>query len=167
MNDANPTPPGKWPEFAAPAPGSNPPPPVIPPTSSKLGDNESERKPISGLVEAVEAILRQPRRVMFQLMQPGPGGLIAALLGIAVISSLIYGIVVGTFSGEEQIWAAPLKIVAGLFISALICLPSLYIFSCLGGSQARLVEVFGLVAGLLALMTVLLIGFAPVAWVFS
>ena len=26
---------------------------------------------------------------------------------------------------------------------------------------------FGLVAGLLALMTVLLIGFAPVAWVFS
>lgn len=52
-------------------------------------------------------------------------------------------------------------------ISALICLPSLYIFSCLSGSQARLAEVFGLLAGLLALTTVLLIGFAPVAWVFS
>ena len=55
----------------------------------------------------------------------------------------------------------------GLVISALICLPSLYIFSCLSGSQARLVEVFGLLAGLLALTTILLIGFAPVAWVFS
>jgi hypothetical protein len=52
-------------------------------------------------------------------------------------------------------------------ISALICLPSLYIFTCLGGSQARLVEVFGLLAGLLMLMTLLLIGFAPVAWIFS
>ena len=166
MNDQNPT--GNWPEFASSTPGSGaPPPPVIPPAGPTLGADEGERRPISGLVEAVEAILRQPRRVMFQLMQPSPGRLIAALLAIAAISSLIYGLVVGTFSGAEQLWAAPVKIFAGLFISALICLPSLYIFSCLGGSQARLVEVFGLVAGLLALMTVLLIGFAPVAWVFS
>ena len=81
--------------------------------------------------------------------------------------SLIYGVVVGTFSGGTQLWAAPVKIAAGLMISALICLPSLYIFTCLGGSQARLVEVFGLLAGLLMLMTILLIGFAPVAWIFS
>jgi len=52
-------------------------------------------------------------------------------------------------------------------ISALICLPSLYIFTCLSGSQARLVEVFGLLVGLLMLMTLLLVGFAPVAWIFS
>jgi hypothetical protein len=37
----------------------------------------------------------------------------------------------------------------------------------LSGSRARVVEVFGLVAGLLTLMTVLLISFAPVAWIFS
>jgi hypothetical protein len=37
----------------------------------------------------------------------------------------------------------------------------------LSGSQARLVEICGLFAGLLMLMTVLLIGFAPVAWIFS
>jgi hypothetical protein len=80
---------------------------------------------------------------------------------------LIYGVVAGTFSGGTQLWAAPVKIAAGLMISALICLPSLYIFTCLGGSQARLVEVFGLLAGLLMLMTILLIGFAPVAWIFS
>jgi hypothetical protein len=58
-------------------------------------------------------------------------------------------------------------VAGGLVFSALICLPSLYIFSCLSGSKARLVEVVGLIAGLLALMTVLLVGFAPVAWVFS
>ncbi len=49
----------------------------------------------------------------------------------------------------------------------MICLPSLYIFACLSGSQARLGEICGLVAGLLMLMTILLIGFAPVAWLFS
>jgi hypothetical protein len=56
---------------------------------------------------------------------------------------------------------------AGLLIATIICLPSLYIFACLSGSQARLAEMFGLVAGLLMLMTLLLVGFAPVAWLFS
>jgi hypothetical protein len=55
----------------------------------------------------------------------------------------------------------------GLFVSAVICMPSLYIFTCLSGSQARLREVIGFVAGLLLLMSVLLLGFAPVAWIFS
>jgi hypothetical protein len=86
---------------------------------------------------------------------------------VAVVGSLVYGLVVGAFSGGMQLWAAPLKVAGGLLVSALICLPSLYIFSCLGGSQARLGEVAGLLAGLLALMTLLLLGFAPVAWIFS
>lgn len=167
MNDQNPPPhPSSSPGFSNPAI-----PPFIPPAPSPSGaalaGDAAERVPITGVISAIEAILRHPRRVMFQVRQPKPGSLIAALLIITVVCSLIYGIVVGTFSGAEQYWAAPVKIVAGLMISALICLPSLYIFSCLGGSQARLVEVFGLLAGLLALMTVLLIGFAPVAWVFS
>ncbi len=81
--------------------------------------------------------------------------------------SLIYGVVVGTFSMGDQLWAAPVKIAGGLLFASLICLPSLYIFTCLSGSQARLAEICGLVAGLLMLMTILLIGFAPVAWLFS
>ena len=118
-------------------------------------------------MSAVESILRQPRRVMFQLREPGAGKVITALVLIAIVCSVVYGVVVGTFSGGTQLWAAPVKIAAGLVISAVICLPSLYIFSCLSGTQARLIEVVGMIAGLLALMTVLLIGFAPVAWVFS
>jgi hypothetical protein len=67
----------------------------------------------------------------------------------------------------DQLWAAPVKIAGGLLFATLICLPSLYIFTCLSGAQARLVEVCGLLAGLLMLMTILLVGFAPVAWIFS
>ncbi len=148
-------------------------PPIIPnsnmPTDPNppLGTSPEDQAPIVGVIAAIEAILRQPRRVIFQLRQATTGQLIAGLLVIAFACSLVYGFVVGTFSGNDQLWAAPAKIAAGLFLSALICLPSLYIFSCLSGSEARLREVCGLIAGLLALMTVLLIGFAPVAWIFS
>lgn len=137
------------------------------PGAIPLGDAPDDSAPVSGVFGAVEAVLRQPRRIAYQLRQPGSGGIIAALLAIAVACSLIYGVVVGTFSGDQQLWIAPLKICFGLMFAALICLPSLYIFSCLGGSKARLVEVSGLLAGLLALLTVLLVGFAPVALVFS
>jgi hypothetical protein len=147
-------------------------PPQIPPVISsggarQLGDDPLERVAIPNVIAAIEALLRHPRRMMFQLRQPGAGKLIAAMLFISIACSLTYGVVVGTFSGGQQLWIAPVKIAAGLMVSALICLPSLYIFNCLSGSQARLAEVFGLLAGLLMLMTILLIGFAPVAWIFS
>jgi hypothetical protein len=132
-----------------------------------LGERPEEREPIPNVVTAVEAILRQPRRVMYQLRQPGSERLIGSMFALAVLCSLIYGFVVGTFSMGDQLWAAPVKIAGGLLFSALICLPSLYIFTCLSGSHARLVEICGLIAGLLLLMTILLIGFAPVAWLFS
>jgi hypothetical protein len=146
-------------------PALTPPPPIYGPRP--LGDDPAEQEPIPNAIVAIEALLRQPRRVMFQLRQPGAGKLIGLMLLVAVACSLIYGVVVGSFSGHEQWWAAPAKVSAGLLISALICLPSLYIFTCLSGSQARLAEMFGLVAGLLMLMSILLIGFAPVAWLFS
>jgi hypothetical protein len=154
----------------------NPPPhippqiPTTPPSNSPpspLGADPEERAPIPNPMTAIEAILRQPRRVLFQLRQPGAGGLIGVMLFISVLCSLVYGVVVGTFSMHEQLWAAPVKIAGGLLFSAFICLPSLYIFACLSGSKARLVEIVGLVCGLLMLMTILLIGFAPVAWLFS
>ena len=147
-------------------------PPQLPPSAGlseprPLGDDPAERAVIPHAFAAIEALLRQPRRLLFQLRQPGAGKLIAGMLFTALLCSLIYGVVAGTFSGGTQLWAAPVKIAAGLMISAAICLPSLYIFTCLSGSQARLTEVCGLLAGLLMLMTILLIGFAPVAWIFS
>jgi len=157
MNEQNPAPPQM--------------PPVIPSIPSggarQLGDDPLERVAIPNVIAAIEALLRHPRRMMFQLRRPGAGKLIAAMLFISIVCSLIYGVVVGTFSGGQQLWIAPAKIAAGLMISALICLPSLYIFTCLSGSHARLSEIFGLLAGMLMLMTILLIGFAPVAWIFS
>jgi hypothetical protein len=159
MNDPNTSPPIPQPAPSGVTAGQTAPP--------ALSVNPEEHLPIPNAVAAVECILRQPRRALHQLRLARPGRLIVRILFVAAICSLVYGIVVGTFSGGTQLWAAPVKSAAGLLLTGLICLPSLYIFACLSGSQARLVEVVGLVAGLAMLMTTLLIGFAPVAWVFS
>jgi len=141
--------------------------PLLPRGLIALGEDPLEREPIATPFAAVDAILRQPRRVMFQLRQSGAGRLTLMMLAVALVCSVIYGLVMGTFSMGDQVWQAPIKIAAGLLLSGLICLPSLYIFTCLSGSQARLAEVCGLVSGLLMLATLLLVGFAPVAWLFS
>ena len=168
MNESNPTPPQIPPiSPAQPVPIARPLPLAPPLVSRASGDDPEERVPITNPITAIEAILRQPRRVMYQLRQPGAGALMFYLMVIAILCAAVYGVVVGTFSGKEQLWIAPLKVTGGMLVSALICLPSLYIFACLSGSQARLAEIFGLVMGLLMLTTILLIGFAPVAWLFS
>ena len=159
MNNMNPTPPSIPPRIPAAVPTT--------PGFQPLGENPEERQAIPNFVAAVETILRQPRRVLYQLRQSGSGRLILGMLFVTIVCSLLYGMVVGTFSMGAQLWAAPVKVTLGLLISALICMPSLYIFACLSGSEARLAEICGLVAGLLMLMTILLIGFAPVAWLFS
>jgi hypothetical protein len=161
MNEMDPVPP--------PIPPPSPYRAAVPPLRAPLplGENPEDLEPITNPVAAVDAILRHPRRVMYQLRQPGSGKLIAGMLLVTVLCSLAYGVVVGTFSRGDQLWAAPVKIAGGLLCSAVICLPSLYIFTCLSGSKARLAEIWGLVTGLLLLMTILLVGFAPVAWLFS
>lgn len=146
-------------------------PPQLPPqmqfTPPPTAEDPAELAPINGIAAAIESILRQPRRVHHALRQPGAVRVIASMVFVAVICALTYGVVIGTFSRGPQLWIAPLKIAGGLLIAAVICLPSLYIFACLSGSRARLSEMAGLLAGLLLLMTLLLIGFAPVAWLFS
>jgi hypothetical protein len=142
-------------------------PPQIPIGQMVPAEDPTEHAPINGIAAAIEAILRQPRRVQHALRQPGASRVIAAMVFMAVVCALIYGVVVGTFSRGDQFWIAPLKIAGGLLIASVICLPSLYILACLSGSQAKLSEMAGLVGGMLLLMTLLLIGFAPVAWLFS
>jgi hypothetical protein len=138
-----------------------------PPLPGGPSPDPLDTAPVSGLGGTLEALLRRPRGVLHHLHEPGGLRLVLVMAFIALVGAAGYGLIVGTFSGGMQLWAAPLKIAVGLFICGLICLPSLYVFACLTGSTARFGDVVGMVAGLLALMTVLLISFGPVSWVFS
>lgn len=120
-----------------------------------------------GLGSVLEALLKQPGALLHELNGERRGGIIARLIALILICGCTYGLVIGSLSGGTQLWAAPVKLTAGLFFSVLLCLPSLYIFLCLSGADVRLGQICGAMLGMVALVTLLLIGFAPVAWIFT
>jgi len=121
----------------------------------------------TGLAAILEALLKHPGALIHEFQGSGRDGIIARLLILIIIFSGIYGCVVGSLSGGTQLWAAPIKVTGGLILTVLLCLPSLYIFLCLNGADVRIGQVTGTLLGMVALTSLLLIGLAPVAWIFS
>jgi len=120
------------------------------------------------LVAIFESLLKQPHGLIQTIRKTdGPPALITKLLLISAGGFLIFGLILGNFSFYEQLWAAPLKTILGIFFSAAICLPSLYIFTALTGTSLKLQEIVTGLGAALALMAALLLGFTPVLWVFS
>ena len=115
----------------------------------------------------IEALLKFPGRIIHELQNNWRAALPLWLLLFALLGMLAYGVVIGSFSGGTQLWIAPAKIAMGTILSILICLPSLYIFACLSGIDAHLRTVTGVLFAAVSLSALLLIGFAPVAWIFS
>jgi hypothetical protein len=124
-------------------------------------------EPNAGAASLLEALLKRPAQLV-TAAHLSQSTRMALTLGLAAaILLLLYGIVVGSFSGGIQLAAAPVKIAIGSFLSVLICLPSFFIFASLAGAEITLRGAITVLMASLALTAVLLLGFAPVAWVFS
>ncbi len=115
----------------------------------------------------VDALLKRPAQVVFELIEGARGATYATLLLVTLVTVALYGLVVGAFAGGAQYWAVPLKLLAGLLLSGVLCLPSLYILISLAGGRQSLPQAASLLTLMLALAGVLLVGFAPIAWLFS
>ena len=131
------------------------PPPVEPPLADK-----------PDLKSLFEALLRRPQILVHHLADSGSGT--TGKFGVMALASfLLFGIVLGCFAKHDQLWAAPIKIVAGLAFAGAICFPSLYIFATLAGARLSINQAAGCLAGALALAGLLLLGFAPAVWIFA
>jgi len=113
-------------------------------------------------ISLLENLLKHPGRVVHELQQKQASVLAGWLLLFGIVGIAIYA-----QSGGAQMWIAPVKLGLGTLLAVLICLPSLYIFTCLGGIDAQLRSVCGALFAAVCLSSILLIGFAPVAWIFS
>jgi hypothetical protein len=145
-------------------------PPPLPPQQTPLFFNNFVFEPMADAgnpIAILENLLKHPGRVVHELHQRRGPILAAWLLLFAIIGVAIYGVVVGAQSGGAQLWIAPAKLGLGTLLAVLICLPSLYIFTCLGGIDAQLRSASGAIFAAVCLSSILLIGFAPVAWIFS
>ncbi|MDB4054873.1 hypothetical protein N9496_02650 [Akkermansiaceae bacterium] len=120
----------------------------------------------SGFSQILSHLLRKPMSIVYSFNHEGKSPA-SALLLITLVCLAIFGFVIGIFSAGDQLWAAPLKVIGGVLFSALICLPSLYIFGSLGGMDAKIQQVIGLMLTFITITSLLLVGFAPVVWLFS
>ena len=159
MNPQTPPPPDPPPSFT--------PPPLVPPAEplpqvppeDPLPDNPDTKC-------LLEALLRRPQALALRLVD-GANGASGRFLLVAVVSFLLFGLVLGCFAKQQQLWAAPLKITAGLLFAGIICFPSLYIFATLAGARVTITQLAACLAGALALAGLLLLGFAPAVWIFA
>jgi hypothetical protein len=115
----------------------------------------------------IETLLKNPARIIHEL-KLGRGGVVSSyLVLLGLVGIVIYGVVVGSLTGGMQMLVAPAKLALGTIVAALLCLPSLYIFISVGGIDAPIRSVAGSLFAAVCLCALLLIGFAPVAWIFS
>ncbi len=140
--------------------------PVSGPRYVPLLEGEDAPLPSRGPLAVVEGLLKLPANVMHEVRR-GPGMPVRLTLVVGVTMA-IAGLCMAAFSGGLQFMMVPLKMALGMLVCALICLPSLYIFAALtGGSRVSLRETWGALLLGVALTGVLLVGLAPVSWVFS
>jgi hypothetical protein len=91
--------------------------------------------------------------------------------GVLILWGLIfhalYGAATGTFGGWDATFMLSVKAPLIALCALGLCLPSLYIFSCVGGMRLTLSQAFALASCVIAITGLLLLGLAPVAWLFS
>lgn len=119
------------------------------------------------LKELMDALLRTPEAVYQSVQSDFDRANSANLLLLSVICLLGYGFIMGAFSGGIQWFMAPLKISLGMLFAAMLCYPSLYILFALSGANLRPNQAFAMLLSGLGLTSLLLIGFAPVAFIFT
>lgn len=124
-----------------------------------------ERMEHPTLFGLADALLKSPANVVYQLNHSRASLIRFVLLVIG--SLMLTGVVVASFSGGYQYLAVPIKLAFGFVFGAALCLPSLYIFSCLSGTQHSLRNVTAALLMGMGVQGLLLIGFAPIAWIFS
>jgi hypothetical protein len=140
---------------------------VEPPEIPESARQSAVLRPDANLGEVIDAVLKRPVAVGARIRDGRQGQLTWRLFIICLVAITVYGAVVASFSGHEQWYLGPAKCVGGLFVTMLICLPSMHVFACLSGANLRFSASIALMLKAISLAAMLLTGFAPVAWVFS
>ncbi len=115
----------------------------------------------------LDYLLREPAALVSGKSAGFGAALPYMLASIALAGAGAYGLIVGSFSGGAQWWAAPLKIVVGYFLSAAMCFPSFYIFACMSGVRGGTQEILRVLLISLALAGIVMTAVLPVSWVFT
>lgn len=140
-------------------------PPPLPPGPSR--DVFAPLPDARGVIEVLGALLKYPRRIIYELFQSDGRKLMWPLLVIALGGFALYGVVIGTFAFGSQLLITPAKLLLGVTMAFAICFPSLFIFAALDGIDAPPQAIAGVLLAALGVAALLLLGLGPVAWIFA
>ncbi len=115
----------------------------------------------------VGVLLMHPGWLVRRLAATNHAGPWAAMCVVGCAGLVLYGALMGSYSGGEQLWIVPTKLLVMVWASLAICAPSYYIFGCLAGVEQSWRGTALSIVVMLALTSVLLVGLAPVVWLFS
>jgi hypothetical protein len=131
--------------------------------SPESSEGPDELQNPSKLGELVSLCLQSPERLQAKLRDDN-----LIKLGMLILFSMaIVGFLMGAFSGGAQLIAAPIKIVIGMLVAMVLCLPSLFVFSNLSGAQIDMRQAIVSMILAISVVALLLLALAPVALVFS
>lgn len=88
------------------------------------------------------------------------------IFGLLISSAIflgIYGLIIGGYGGWLQAIVSAIKLPALYLLTLVICFPTLYFFNLMFGSKQRFNQYLALLLTAVAVMSILLFGFAPVA----
>jgi len=133
----------------------------------KFGENYGPiEKPVT-FSTVVDCLLKLPARITYEVTESRSLAIVGIMFCVLSLCMLVYGFIMGTFSGGQQMWIVPLKLAGGILFSALLCLPSLYIFTSLSSGKQTFSQTAGILLQALSVMAILLLGFSPITWLFS
>ena len=116
----------------------------------------------------IVALLKSPQKMAETIA--GQANLLRSaliLLGSAVACHAVFGLALGMFGGLTVAAMDIVKVPLVAVCSLLLCFPSLYVLACVGGAPLSLSQTFILGCSYLAMVGLLLVGLAPVAWLFA
>jgi hypothetical protein len=116
----------------------------------------------------VTALLKEPQRVAEAIAgQRDLGRSAGMLLASGVACHVVFGLAMGMFGGLTVAAMDVVKVPLVAICSLFLCFPSLYVFACVAGSPLSLSQTFILGCSCVAMVGLLLVGLAPVVWLFA
>lgn len=130
--------------------------------------NDETRNVLTKTDNIVGDLLKSPQKVTDAIagqQQVGKSSIQLLLAGIICHSA--FGLAVGLYGGTAVAIMAVVKIPLVAVCALLVCFPSLYVFTCVAGSPLNLSQALMLGCSCLAMTGLILVGLAPVAWLFA
>ena len=147
--------------------GAQGPPPVPPSPPASPPQPPPRGKGFLGRLALIEWLLKYRGRLFGDILERRHlGACILDALLVAVLGAVLYGFVIGLSVGGWQTLYDPIKLPWVLLFTLGLCLPSLYIFGCYLGSRLDFLQVCALAFTSSAVVSTILVGFAPITWFF-